>query len=245
MASPGSLWWTDRALTKSQILLMIQFPSDTPIVSGVKLTQKDIERFSSFVDTEGPIPSHCPEIGPCWLWKGPLSRYGYGRFTGGPKGGRRRMPAHRVSCAVQHGGLIDNLCACHKCDNPACVRPDHLFPGTDHDNIKDMVSKKRHQFGDRHYLKRHPEKSCKGDKNGARIHKERMPRGDDHYSRRLPELMPRGSKHVNSKLTEDGVREIRRCHAAGESQDHIAFRFGIAQTGVSKIVRRLIWRHVE
>jgi len=76
----------------------------------------------------------------CWEWTGCLDKKGYGQFY--YKGKHRR--AHRVSWALKYGEIPPSeLFACHKCDNPKCVNPDHLFLGTQSDNMKDMSRKGR------------------------------------------------------------------------------------------------------
>ena len=77
----------------------------------------------------------------CWLWTGSTTR-GYGKLDG-------RRYAHRVSYELAHGQIPVGFCVLHRCDTPACVRPDHLFLGTDADNVRDMISKNRHSFGSR------------------------------------------------------------------------------------------------
>lgn len=85
----------------------------------------------------------------CWLWLGMVSApLPYGRISIS-KG--RRMPgvprmftAHRVSYEAHIGGEVpDELVVCHRCDNPSCINPDHLFLGTQLDNITDMHNKGR------------------------------------------------------------------------------------------------------
>ncbi len=76
----------------------------------------------------------------CWLWTGPFTTRGRPRFWTAPKQG---VYAHRYIYEQLIGPIPDGLYVCHHCDNPACVRPDHLFVGTQDDNMKDMVAKDR------------------------------------------------------------------------------------------------------
>jgi hypothetical protein len=82
-------------------------------------------------------------------WSAPNSTghgdsYGYGRFDWG---GRRRVQAHRAAWMVERGPIPAGMKICHRCDNRTCVRIDHLFLGTQADNIADMVTKGRHHEG--------------------------------------------------------------------------------------------------
>lgn len=82
----------------------------------------------------------------CWLWVGAISAAGYGQLS---IGHQKPDYAHRVSWILHYGALPDGAFVCHHCDNPRCVRPDHLFLGTPKDNIQDMVLKDRHSRGER------------------------------------------------------------------------------------------------
>lgn len=75
----------------------------------------------------------------CWEWTGRLNEHGYGGLWF-----RRKMDrAHRVAWTLTNGEIPAGLCVLHHCDNRRCVRPDHLFVGTQLDNMRDMVAKGR------------------------------------------------------------------------------------------------------
>lgn len=95
---------------------------------GTEIRESDIARFWSKVN----------KTKKCWVWVGRIGTHGYGVFSIA----RKNFRAHRFSYSIIHGDL-NGLSVLHKCDNPACVNPDHLFLGTQNDNIKDMVAKGR------------------------------------------------------------------------------------------------------
>lgn len=75
----------------------------------------------------------------CWIWMKGKDLYGYGRTTIK----NTSISAHRASWIAWKGDIPDKIYVLHKCDNPQCINPDHLFLGTQKDNMKDMISKKR------------------------------------------------------------------------------------------------------
>jgi hypothetical protein len=79
----------------------------------------------------------------CWLWTGATTPFGHGviRVEG------KNQYAHRYSWELHNGFIPDGLNICHKCDIPPCVNPDHLFLGTQKNNIDDMYVKNRASIG--------------------------------------------------------------------------------------------------
>ena len=75
----------------------------------------------------------------CWMWNGRCDNNGYGRLSHNG----RSYATHRLSYELIHKEPPGNLFVCHKCDTPGCVNPEHLFLGTNEDNMKDMAAKGR------------------------------------------------------------------------------------------------------
>lgn len=141
----------------------------------------------------------------CWEWTGALTRQGYGRFPFGDG----TLRAHRVAWVLAHGPIPDGQMVCHRCDNPQCVRPDHLFLGSAADNVADMFSKQRHAIG----TERHPHTTN-------------------------PLIRAHGTRNAAAKLTDDQVDEIRRLAAVQPRPTYteLAARFGVSRTLVSSIL---------
>ncbi len=81
----------------------------------------------------------------CWGWASYTNGLGYGviHVRRRLENFRKNIYAHRLSWEIHFGPVPDDLFVLHRCDNPACCRPDHLFLGTNTDNMKDCVAKGR------------------------------------------------------------------------------------------------------
>lgn len=98
-------------------------------------------RFWNKVDKNGPIVR--PELGPCWIWLGTKNKDGYGLVSHNKKS----ATTHRVSWELHNGPIPNKLQVLHRCDNPPCVNPAHLWLGTNGDNTRDAAQKGRHVAG--------------------------------------------------------------------------------------------------
>ena len=103
------------------------------------MDDKDIARFWSKVNKNGPVPLHCPELGPCWVWTGTDMGAGYGVIK--VQGVMIRV--HRFAYQLKHGPIPTSVNVLHKCDNKKCCRDSHHFTGDQIANMADKVAKGR------------------------------------------------------------------------------------------------------
>jgi len=192
--------------------------------------EKTLARFWSKVDKSGPVPSHVPEIGNCWKWRAVNKWYGHFSVE------KVRYYSHRLSWEIANGAIPTGMLVLHKCDNPECVRPEHLFIGTHLENALDKIRKGRANSpsGDAHQFRKHPEIY------GPILSKRNIEHG---LVRNLGEVR-RGSKSGQSKLSEPDIAEIHRLRLSGIGPRKIAESFGVSRSLIQQILRGDQWRHV-
>ena len=180
----------------------------------IKLTPKQELNFWKKVNKDGPTMP-CMETS-CWMWAAGKSSNGYGTFCLSGKTVRSpRVSWVLANGPIPHNGSYHGFCVCHRCDNPLCVNPTHLFLGLHAANVADKVSKNR---------------QAKGDANGARTR---------------PETRARGEKQGRSKLTAEQIIQIRSLYATGRVfQRQLAVEFGVSGAAIGYIVRRKAWAHI-
>lgn len=189
-------------------------------MDGTMTFQANTEQdFWSHVDRRGD--------GECWPWKASRSPRGYGVF----RLRYQQWRAHRLAWTFSNGPIPSGLLVLHRCDNPPCCNPKHLFVGTSADNTADMIAKGREASGDRH---------------PSRIHGSNyLPRGELHHSARTPEVMARGESNGAAVLTEEQVREIlRRRHVDGVSAYRMAKDYGVSKGTIQFILSGKTWQHI-
>lgn len=163
-----------------------------------------IQRFA-----ESFIPE--PNSG-CWIWIAAW-RPDVGkklRYRGCIRHDGKQQIASRVSWKLFRGAIPEGLCVLHRCDTPECVNPDHLFLGTNQDNIDDRVKKGR----------------SAGNPS----------RGDKHWTRRFPEKIPRGFSNKRCKLSPEQIQEVRRKCCAGEQTGSLAAFYGVSVDTIRKCI---------
>jgi hypothetical protein len=156
----------------------------------------------------------------CWEWMASCINSGYGQIRVDGKG----VLAHRFSYDHFIGPIPDGHYVCHHCDNPSCVNPEHLFLGTQSDNMMDRDNKGRHP---------------------SVTHPERVARGQHHGSKTCPERIVRGERHGNALLTSDIVRKAREEYARkGITYKQLAKKYGVSTMGIYKAIQGETWKHL-
>jgi hypothetical protein len=149
----------------------------------------------------------------CWLWKGAKTTNGYGVFHH-PK----NQGAHRYSAELAFGPGPDGAHVCHRCDNPACVNPKHLFYGSRSDNMRDARRKGRMRIPDVH--------------------------SNPEWRAKMLAAIPKGENVATSKLTDADVIRIRKLRVSGASLGELAKEYAMDKSTISDILNGIRWKHV-
>lgn len=105
-----------------------------------KYVKKIPEKFINSIKNRFYAKVLIPDENGCMIWNGAKSKKGYGGFVGHNK---KMTNVHRYSYSLYNGVIPTGMSICHTCDNPSCVAPNHLFAGTQKENVHDMLRKKR------------------------------------------------------------------------------------------------------
>lgn len=167
----------------------------------------------------------------CWLWTGCRDKRGYGKTSIHGK----TVIAHRLAWILTFGEIASGQFICHRCDNPPCVNPEHLFSGTPKANMEDMVKKSRH------FSKTKPERYARGESHGRHTKPHATARGDSNGSRKHPETIRRGEQVNGVKLTAEKVSEIRQ---SSESDAAMALRLRVSIQSVWNARTKKTWKHI-
>jgi predicted DNA-binding protein YlxM (UPF0122 family) len=213
---------------------------------------------------------HVNEISGCWIWTGDRDKNGYGIWQTHkgrlPDGSyeRKRERAHRLHWEHHNGPIAEGLLVLHHCDNPSCVRIDHLFLGTPSDNSKDMAAKGRSPRGERQGQSLFTAEQVIQIRNTHGTLAEIAARYgvstgaiDDIKTRRTWKHIPgeriddpklnqgkAGSAHAGAILHEREIPIIRRLYADGMPIVEIAKRFGVSDMVIRHIIKGRTWKHV-
>ena len=231
----------------------------TATMDKSQIKEKDIARFWAKVDKRGEND--------CWRWLASFRNKGYGAFSFAGKQDR----AHRFSF-ILHGGILTpkKPCVLHKCDNPPCCNPNHLFAGSVLDNNADMVAKGRSKLIDHTFVKTCENNwNAKISNNQAFQVKVDFSKGEKaaHIARRLgvsKNLVSRIVKgktwvtipsvpmdlrlcenRLSRKVKADDVRNMFKMRSERISFSIIGRKFGINESTVREIIDRKIWSHVD
>lgn len=180
----------------------------------------------------------------CWVWYGSCCRGGYGHLKRDRQ--RTMMKVHILAYELFIGPVPQGLFVCHRCDNPPCCNPDHLFLGTPKDNVQDCIAKGRKRLG----------KIYSGDEHsGTRVsvaqrEEIRLRHIDGEHQADLATefgvtqtrisqiILGKGNQRSYAKYRDSEIdNQIRTLLAQGMRQTDIAGRFGIGQSTVSRIHR--------
>jgi len=157
----------------------------------------------------------------CHIWKLQVNHKGYGWFK--ENSSRNQVKAHRWIWVYYNGDIPDGMFICHRCDNPRCVNPDHLFMGTVQDNRIDCVEKGRNRLSDE-------EKEIKARIAALRFEKVKPP----------PYIKKKGNK-----LTKETAAIVKSRILSGEHYAFVAADYSISPSYAHAIANGRGWKSLN
>lgn len=191
-------------------------------------------------------------IDDCWIWQKFKNNDGYGSIWVEDKIYR----THRLAYLLWIGEIPYNVCVCHKCDNRACINPDHLWIGSHIENMQDMVKKKRTLYGEQRPNNKIP--ICKRQEivdkylNG-KTQTELAIEYNCHASaiwNAIHSILKekrygfKGERHPLAKLKEIDILEIRKRAKQGEHAKSIVKDYKVKIVTIIAIIKKRIWKHI-
>lgn len=198
----------------------------------------------------------------CWDWDGPPGKNGYGTFA---LTRTNHKSAHKVSYLLTHNSIPEGLNVLHTCDNKICVRPDHLFLGTQQDNVDDMIEKGRANYvrgsdsGAAKLMEQDVLTIRQMADNGIQLRAIASIYNVDNSTisgivkgkywshvggPTQKSMKARGEKSGLSKLTEENVVSIHTMNKAGINPQIIAEFYNVNKLTINNILRGNTWKHV-
>jgi len=181
----------------------------------------------------------------CWEWQGSKDAFGYGTCNITHQSGTKR--AHRVAFILTFGEIPEGIWVCHKCDNPGCANPHHMFLGTPAMNNLDRDRKGRHKTlcGEEHWSQKKPHLIRRGERHWTRFKEARRVKGDEHWSRKRPEKCRRGDIHPMALLTSSQVLEVRKMVSEGVNDCAIGRKYKVNRATIRAIRVGKTWKHLS
>lgn len=160
-------------------------------------------RLARRISVEAALENYHVDENGCWIYQGSISNLGYAVISGISLGRTGVVQLSRIVMSRHLGTDLgdSSTFACHHCDNRACIRPSHIFPGSNQDNIADRHTKGR---------------TARGDASGRRLHPERYPL---HMNAKLTEEQV---TTIRLRYAAGGVRQVDLAKEFGVTQTHIS-----------------------